>query len=187
MIFNLFLPSCRSWWAGRALPRRCIPSLYPHPFFHRLGKILLNFPNKQTFLSLVPDKLKKKKTALTVESIRALKNIYKGVSVSYNARGEKSTFKKRKSQKQQLGKTGRGEERRPLRNRIQVEGSRGTQNRASVSRCYPPASEINVRERTTSWLNHAVRCLEIRLAVVIFWSEFRPPVKVPPGTRREQG
>lgn len=31
--------------------------------------------------------------------------------MSYNARREKSTFKKRESQKQQLGKTGRGEER----------------------------------------------------------------------------
>lgn len=45
-IYEFFLPSCRSWWAGRALPRRCIPSLYPHPFFHRLRK--KSFPTHKT-------------------------------------------------------------------------------------------------------------------------------------------
>ncbi len=27
-------PSCRSWWFGRALPKRCTPSPFPHPFYH---------------------------------------------------------------------------------------------------------------------------------------------------------
>lgn len=34
----LFLPSCRSWWTERALPKRCTPSPLPHPFSTNEGK-----------------------------------------------------------------------------------------------------------------------------------------------------
>lgn len=53
------VPSCRSWWAGRALPRRCIPSRYPHPFFQKTftsKKNKLKLPAEVFFLN--PPKVK---------------------------------------------------------------------------------------------------------------------------------
>lgn len=83
------------------------------------------------------------------------KKIYNGLSVSYKQHpeeGESPPLKKKKSQKQQL----ENERRETHGNKIQVEGGAEGPERASVSRCYPPASEINVRKRSTSWLNHAL-------------------------------
>lgn len=91
---SVFLPSCRSWWAGRALPRRCILSLFPHPFFPQAWKNPSQLPNNFFFLLLEE---KEKKLPAKFEKVqkknqlRLLFNIGRWVTTP---RGQSPLFKK---------------------------------------------------------------------------------------------
>lgn len=91
-----FLPSCRSWWAGRALPRRCILSLFPHPFFPQAWKNPSQLHNN--FFLPPPWRERNKNFQQSVEKLqkknqlRLLFNIGSGVTTP---RGQSPLFKKK--------------------------------------------------------------------------------------------